>query len=133
MGLGIFVFSTEAPEEEIKFGSTPSSSMNDPDDNKPPQVQLPPTVQVTTKPPVPVPTFKPPTPKMGRLMQISTYDRCAWTGRKPDTFWNGPASTASTKPNDDFQMSELTLDLLRRAPPSGRKASKPSSRRDTIS
>jgi hypothetical protein len=51
----------------------------------------------------PVPTFKPQCPKMGGLLQVSTYDWCAWTGGKPDANWSGLGSTALTTPNVNFQ------------------------------
>jgi hypothetical protein len=60
------------------------------------------TPSTTTVPPAP-PTFKPLSPKMGGLLQVSTRDWCAWTGGKPDANWIALDSKALTTPNDDFQ------------------------------
>jgi hypothetical protein len=50
------------------------------------------------------PAFKPTSPKMGGLLQVSTYEWCAWTGGKPDATWSGLDSLAAIEPNDNFQL-----------------------------
>jgi hypothetical protein len=69
----------------------------------------PPVQETETEPPVQDPqvqvrSFRPPTPKMGGLMQVSANEWCAWTGGKPNAFWTNLDSEALTEPNDDFQL-----------------------------
>jgi hypothetical protein len=47
--------------------------------------------------------FQPTTPKMGGLVQVSSYEWCTGTGGKPKADWSGLDPAASTFPLHDFQ------------------------------
>ena len=48
-------------------------------------------------------SFKPPTPTMGGLVQVSSSDWCAWTGGKPRSDWSDLDYSAPTTPTNPFQ------------------------------
>ena len=92
-------------EEEIQFLSdSEDETTSDPSaepraDDSSTQGTMPPTA-----PPAPAPTervpFKPPSPRMGGLVQLDEYKWAAWTGGKPLANWKGldPAAFNGTTP-----------------------------------
>ena len=92
-------------EEEIQFLSdSEEETTSDPSaepsaDDSSTQGTMPPTA-----PPAPAPTervpFKPPSPRMGGLVQLDEYKWAAWTGGKPLANWKGldPAAFNGTTP-----------------------------------
>ena len=77
--------------------NNPSSTSGDPS-------VVPPTLTVATAATATTnSTFKPPTPKMGGLIQVTATDWCAWTGGVPLADWSGLDPTAPTTPTEDYQ------------------------------
>ena len=66
-------------------------------------------VDPTVPPPPPtgaptLPQFRPATPKMGGLLQVSATEWCPWTGGKPKADWSGLDSSADRIPAEDYQL-----------------------------
>ena len=53
--------------------------------------------------PSPKPTFQPPSPTMGGLVQVSATEWCAWTGGQPNITWTSLSTNAKSDPTNVYQ------------------------------
>ena len=68
------------------------------------QVNMPASTATAT----PATTFKPTSPMMGGLHQVSSTEWCPWTGGVPKPDWSGLASSAPTAPTEAHQLRPLS-------------------------